>query len=79
MVTDQAYALSKLFRDLPVPITEVARMSGLNEVTVARIRDGKKTRVSTANKLLKAMSQIYGYDLNLDNVTGINVQGINEE
>jgi len=78
MVTDQAYALSKLFRDLPVPITEVARMSGLNEVTVARIRDGKKTRVSTANKLLKAMSQIYGYDLNLDNVTGINVQGINE-
>lgn len=74
MLTEQTYTLQKLYRDLPIPLTELARKSGLNEVTVARIRDGQKVRVSTANKLLKAFSQVYGYELNLDNVSGINLQ-----
>jgi len=74
MLTEQkTYELQKLYRDLPIPLTELARMSGLNEVTVARIRDGHKARLSNANKLLRALSQVYGYELNLDNVTGINV------
>ena len=59
----------------PIAIAELARQSGINEVTLARIRDGKATRLSTRNKLLIAFSRIYGKNFSPRNVTGIHLQG----
>lgn len=69
------YTLRELYDNLPVTLAELGRRAKLNEVTVARIRDGERSRRGTANSLLRAMSEIYGRDLTLANVTGINVQG----
>lgn len=66
--------LHLLFEDLPVSLLELSRKIGINEVTIARVRDGKPTRRATANKLLRAFSEIYGKQFNLRNVTGINLQ-----
>ncbi len=68
-------ALRELYEDLPCSLVELARLAGLNEVTVARIRDGKPARRSTVNKLLRAMSKIYGRRLSLRNVSGVTLQG----
>lgn len=68
----ETYSIQDLFYLLPIPLAELARQSKINEVTLARIRDGKSTRRSTINKLLLTMSQIYGRNLNSKNVTGIN-------
>jgi predicted transcriptional regulator len=68
------YTLQELYDDLPCTLVDLANKAGLNEVTVARIRDGKPTRRSTVNRLLLAMSDIYHRPLSLGNVTGVNVQ-----
>ncbi len=68
------YTIKDLFGDLDIPILELSRISRINEVTLARIRDGKPTRSHTANKLLNVFSEIYNRPFNLRNVTGINVQ-----
>jgi predicted transcriptional regulator len=65
--------LQILFEDLPISLLELSRKTGINEVTIARVRDGKPTRRATANKLLLAFGEIYGKQFNLRNVTGINV------
>jgi predicted transcriptional regulator len=70
----ERYTLQELYEELPCTLVELGQKSGLNEVTVARIRDGKPTRRSTVNRLLLALSEIYGVNLSLRNVTGINVQ-----
>jgi predicted transcriptional regulator len=70
---ERTYTLQELFDDLPIPLAELARQSAINEVTLARIRDGRQTRRDTANKLLRKLSEVYGKELNLRNVTGINV------
>lgn len=75
MEEKSTYTLQELFENLPVPIAELARQSGINEVTLARMRDGRVTRRDTTNKLLLALSNVYGRTLNLKNVTGINLQG----
>ena len=75
MEQKDAYTLRELFDFLPIPIAELARQSGINEVTLARIRDGKPTRRATANKLLLTLEKVYDRPLSLRNVTGINVQG----
>jgi hypothetical protein len=75
METKESYTLGELFDLLPIPLVKLAELSEINEVTLARIRDGKVTRRSTANKLLNAMSNVYGLPLNIYNVNGINVQG----
>jgi predicted transcriptional regulator len=72
------YHIRELFEALPIPIAELARHSGINEVTLARIRDGRPTRLSTRNKLLLALSRIYGKDFTPRNVVGIQVQGQSE-
>ena len=69
------YSVQELFEALPIAIAELARQSGINEVTLARIRDGKATRLSTRNKLLIAFSRIYGKNFSPRNVTGIHLQG----
>lgn len=73
MEQKESYTLQELFDDLPMTIAGLAKESGVNEVTLARMRDGKNTRRDTANKLLRKLTDIYGVPLNLRNVTGINV------
>jgi transcriptional regulator with XRE-family HTH domain len=68
-----AYSIQELFDFLPIPIAELARRSGINEVTLARIRDGERTRRDTVNKLMLALSRIYEVPLSINNVTGINI------
>ena len=68
------YTLEELFEDLPCTLVALGDKSGLSEVTVARIRDGKPARRSTVNSLLCAFSEIYNIPLSLHNVTGITVQ-----
>ncbi len=61
--------LRELFTHLPIPIAELARRSKVNEVTIARIRDGESIALrSTANKLLRVFSDVYGRTLTLDTV-----------
>ena len=74
MEEKETYTLQELFDDLPIPIAELARESGINEVTLARIRDRHMARRDTANKLLRALSKVYERTLTLRNVTGISVQ-----
>lgn len=73
MPEETKYQLSQLFDDLPMSLAELARKSEINEVTLARIRDGGRTRRDTANKLLRKFSEIYDIPLTLRNVQGINV------
>jgi len=63
------YTLQELFTNLPISIAELARRSNVNEVTIARIRDGESVALrSTANKLLRIFSEVYGKTLTLANV-----------
>lgn len=78
MQEKNTYTIQELFDDLPITIAELARQSVINEVTLARIRDGKGTRRSTVNKLLLTLSKIYERPLSVHNVTGINVQTVNK-
>lgn len=73
MEKKESYDIVELFDFLPITIAELARQSKINEVTLARIRDGKRTRRDTVNKLMKTLSEIYGVNLTIRNVTGINV------
>jgi hypothetical protein len=74
MEEQETYPVEMLFEDLPISLLELGKRANINEVTLARVRDGKPTRRATANKLLLEFSAIYGLKFNLRNVTGINVQ-----
>lgn len=74
MLDKPKYTLQELYDNLPCTLVELGQRANLNEVTVARIRDGKATRRSTINRLLLAMSEVYNRSLTQENVTGINVQ-----
>jgi predicted transcriptional regulator len=74
MEDKDTYTIQELYDELTVTLTDLARQADLNEVTIARIRDGKPVRRLTINRLLRALSEIYGRPLSLRNVTGINVQ-----
>lgn len=67
------YSIEELFENLDISIRELAQKSGINEVTLARIRDGRPAHRSTVNKLLKALSAVYERPFYLRKVTGINV------
>lgn len=67
-----------LFDDLPISIRQLAVKLGINEVTLARIRDGKPTSKPTANTLLRYFTEIYSQRYNLRNVTGINITERNQ-
>jgi transcriptional regulator with XRE-family HTH domain len=73
MEKKESYTIGELFDFLPITIAELARRSGINEVTLARIRDGERTRRDTVNKLMLALSLIYEVPLSINNVTGINI------
>lgn len=69
MQEKSSYTLRELFNNLPISLAELARRSQVNEVTIARIRDGESIALrSTANKLLRAFSEVYGRAFTLDNV-----------
>ena len=72
--TKDVYTVEELYEELPCTLVELGQKSDLSEVTIARIRDGKPTRRSTVNRLLRALSEIYGVNLSLRNVEGIKVQ-----
>jgi hypothetical protein len=67
------YDIQDLFYCLSISMKELAEISGIQKVTLARIRDGKPTYNRTANKLLKVFSKIYERPFYLNRVTGINV------
>lgn len=69
----ETYSLQELFDELPCTLVALGERASINEVTIARIRDGKPTRRSTVNRLLNEMSKIYERPLSLKNVTGVNV------
>lgn len=73
MEVKESYTLAELFDNLPITIAKLGRDGNISEVTLARIRDGARTRRDTVNKMLKAFSAVYERDLNLRNVTGINI------
>ncbi len=79
MEEKSTYTLQELFEDLPISIAELARRSNINEVTLARMRNGKAARRDTANRLLLELSKVYDRTLTLRNVTGIKVQGSKRE
>ncbi len=68
------YTIEELYDNLPCTLVDLGTRADLNEVTIARIRDGKPARRSTVNRLLLVMSEIYQRPLSLANVAGINVQ-----
>ena len=73
MQEQETYSIKELFDDLPMSIRHLAQEVNINEVTLARIRDGKPTHRPTANKLLMFFSSLYGRRYTLSNVTGINI------
>lgn len=73
MQKKEEYTLKELYNNLPISISELGRKSNINEVTLARIRDGKAARRHTLVKLLHAFSDIYGTPITFDNVIDINL------
>jgi hypothetical protein len=69
------YTLYELFDSLPIPLTELSRLSGKSHGTLTRIRDGEPARKSTINKLLMVLSDVYNLDLSTENVEGIILEG----
>ena len=70
----EVYSIQDLFDNLDISIRKLAEVSGINEVTLASIRDGNITYRSTANKLLNTFSKIYNRPFYIKKVTGINVR-----
>lgn len=71
----ETYTLRELIENLPVSLRDFSIRHGLNEVTLARMRDGKPGMRSTINKILIALSAEYGQKFTLKNVTGITYRG----
>ena len=63
----------KLMDNMPASQAELARLSGVNERTIIRMKNGETILRGTANKVLRGLSQIYGEQFTLDNVAGINI------
>lgn len=72
VVTDM-YDFRKLVENMPATLGELARASDVHERSIMRMRDGDAVLRSTANKILKGLSKVYGQSFTLDNVTGINL------
>jgi hypothetical protein len=62
-----------LLDNMPASIAELGRLAGVSERSIMRARDGEAIQRSTANKILRGLSQLYGQTFTLNNVTGINL------
>jgi predicted transcriptional regulator len=69
----EIYNIRELFENLSISIRELSKESKINEVTLARIRDGKPAYPSTVNKLLDILAKIYDRPFYLSKVTGVNI------
>ncbi len=69
----EMHDFEKLLENMPATQAELARLAGMNERTIIRMKGGEAVLRSTANKVLRALGQIYGKSLTLDNVTGITI------
>lgn len=70
-----SYTLRELIETLPLSLREFGRKYDISEVTIARLRDGKPGLRSTINKLLAALSDVYGRTFTMRNVRGIIIRG----
>lgn len=68
---EQKTPITQLFDDMPISIRKLADELELNEVTLARVRDGQPARKPTINKILRYFSELYGERYTLRNVSGI--------
>lgn len=73
MVATDMHEFSELIENMPATQAELARLSGLSERSIIRMKDGEIVLRSTANKVLRGLSQIYGQTFTLSNVSGINL------
>jgi predicted transcriptional regulator len=73
LVATEKHDFEKLLENMPATQAELARLSGMNERTIIRMKNGEVVLRSTANKVLRGLSQIYKQSLTLDNVTGIKI------
>jgi predicted transcriptional regulator len=73
MVVSDQRIFQELIRDMPISNAELARRSKVTEKTLIRMRDGRPAQRYTAARVLRALSEVYGEQLTLDNVTGINL------
>jgi hypothetical protein len=69
------YTLRELIENLPSSLRKFSKNYGLNEVTIARLRDGKPGLRGTINRLLIALSATYGKVFTMHNVGGIILRG----
>jgi hypothetical protein len=72
-VAARMYDFGKLLENMPASMAELARLSGVHERSIMRMRDGEAVQRSTANKVLRGLSQVYNQSFTLENVTGINL------
>lgn len=71
----EVYTLRELIESLPCSLRQFGKDYKISEVTIARIRDGKPAIRSTINKLLTALSSVYGKKFTTRNVEGIIFRG----
>jgi hypothetical protein len=74
MQEKEMYTLRELYDNLEVPYAKLGKMADMSEGTVTRIRDGYPARRTTLNRLLRAFSTVYGRQLTLENVTGVQIE-----
>lgn len=78
VLEDQStYLLRELLEDLPCPFRAFGKKYDISEVTIARLYNGKPALRYTINKLLNALSEVYGKTFTTHNVQGIIVRGEN--
>ena len=68
------YTLQELYNELEIPLSALGRKGNMSEGTVSRIRDGYPARRSTLNRLLRAFSEVYDIQFNLENVSGLQIE-----
>jgi hypothetical protein len=74
MKEKEMYTFEELCSNLEISMSQFCKRSNTDAGTIARIRQGELTRLSTANRLLRAFSEVYERELSLDNVEGLRLQ-----
>lgn len=72
-MADNSYEFRKLLENMPASLSELARRADVHERSIMRMRDGSRMQRATVNKVLRALSELYGQTFTTENVTGINI------
>lgn len=67
----EQYTFEELCEGLEMSMSAFSRAAKVDEGTIARIRKGYSARRGTINSLLRALSEAYGRNFTLENVTGL--------